>query len=186
MISPFSESYRWNPQGGKGVSGGLTYNGYDIHFGNQWSYIKPPSFKDRLLAKLGLRKPFTINTARLDLLRYETVTADSFTIAPYSGVLCVTKERFDMPANVTGIWAGKSTYARVFMIVPISPLEPGWSGYLTGEMVNPNPYPMTVYAGQPLGQTMFHWVQHSNGYDGAYSDQAARPVGPLQNTEANQ
>lgn len=186
MISPFSETKRWNPKGGKGVSGGLTYNGYDIHFGYQWSYIKPPSLKDRLLTKLGRCKPFSIDTARLDLLQYETVTAARFTIPPHSGVLCVTRERFDMPADVTGIWAGKSTYARIFMIVPISPLEPGWSGYLTGEIVNPNPYPMTVYAEQPLGQIMFHRVQPSSGYDGAYSDQAARPVGPLQNTEVDQ
>ena len=54
---------------------------------------------------------------------------------------------------------GKSTYARCGIIVNVTPLEPGWEGYVTLEFSNTTPLPAKIYAtyadrdGKYMGQT---------------------------------
>ena len=49
----------------------------------------------------------------------------------------------------------KSTYARCGIIVNVTPLEPGWEGYVTLEFSNTTPLPAKIYANEGVAQFIF-------------------------------
>ena len=53
------------------------------------------------------------------------------------------------------ICLGKSTYARCGIIVNVTPLEPGWEGYVTLEFSNTTPLPAKIYANEGVAQFIF-------------------------------
>ena len=71
-------------------------------------------------------------------------------IPPNSFALARTVEYFKIPENVL-VCSGKSTYARCGIIVNVTPLEPGWEGYVTLEFSNTTPLPAN-YANEGAAQ----------------------------------
>ncbi len=138
MIEPFVEaSVRKDV-----VSYGVSSYGYDIRVSNEF-------------------KIFTnVNSAIVDPKNF---VSDSFVdfvgdvciIPPNSFVLSRTVEHFRIPRDVLAICLGKSTYARCGIAVTITPLEPGWFGYLTLEISNMTPLPAKVYANEGIAQLLF-------------------------------
>ena len=61
--------------------------------------------------------------------------------------------------NVTPVWPiyfpSLSTYARCGIIVNVTPLEPGWEGYVTLEFSNTTPLPAKIYANEGVAQFIF-------------------------------
>ena len=55
----------------------------------------------------------------------------------------------------SAICVGKSTYARIGIIVNVTPLEPEWRGKVTIEISNTTPLPAKVYAGEGIAQVLF-------------------------------
>lgn len=78
-----------------------------------------------------------------------------FRIPPRGYVLGRTVEKFCIPPDVLGVCVGKSTYARSGLIVNVTPLEPGWRGYVTLEFMNALPIPTLVYPGEGICQFLF-------------------------------
>jgi dCTP deaminase len=76
-------------------------------------------------------------------------------IPPNSFVLARTVEKFKIPDDVLVICLGKSTYARCGIIVNVTPLEPGWEGYVTLEFSNTTPLPAKIYANEGVAQFVF-------------------------------
>ena len=76
-------------------------------------------------------------------------------IPPNSFVLARTVEKFKIPKDVLVICLGKSTYARCGIIVNVTPLEPGWEGYVTLEFSNTTPLPAKIYANEGVAQFIF-------------------------------
>ena len=76
-------------------------------------------------------------------------------IPPNSFVLASTVEYFKIPKDVLVICLGKSTYARCGIIVNVTPLEPGWEGYVTLEFSNTSPLPAKIYANEGAAQFIF-------------------------------
>ena len=76
-------------------------------------------------------------------------------IPPNSFVLARTMEKFKIPEDVLVICLGKSTYARCGIIVNVTPLEPGWEGYVTLEFSNTTPLPAKIYANEGVAQFVF-------------------------------
>ena len=76
-------------------------------------------------------------------------------IPPNSFVLARTMEKFKIPEDVLVICLGKSTYARCGIIVNVTPLEPGWEGYVTLEFSNTTPLPAKIYANEGVAQFIF-------------------------------
>ena len=72
-----------------------------------------------------------------------------------SFVLARTVEKFKIPNDVMVICLGKSTYARCGIIVNVTPLEPGWEGYVTLEFSNTTPLPAKIYANEGVAQFVF-------------------------------
>jgi dCTP deaminase len=82
-----------------------------------------------------------------------------------------------MPNNVMGICDGKSTYARQGTIINVTPIEPGWSGFLTICIVNPLAFPARIYANEGIVQIMFMQLSGDVGQaygKGKYQNQGAK------------
>ena len=81
------------------------------------------------------------------------------------------------------ICLGKSTYARCGIIVNVTPLEPGWEGYVTLEFSNTTPLPAKIYANEGVAQFIFlkgnenPEVTYADR-NGKYMDQGPEPTLP--------
>jgi len=138
MISPFEDK---QVRGTK-ISYGLSSFGYDARVSNEFKIftnvnseiIDPKNFKqNNFISKNG----------------------EECIIPPNSFVLSSTVEYFKIPNDVMVICLGKSTYARCGIIVNVTPLEPGWEGYVTLEFSNTTPLPAKIYANEGVAQFVF-------------------------------
>ncbi len=76
-------------------------------------------------------------------------------IPPNSFVLSRSVEYLRIPRSVLVVCLGKSTMARCGLIVNVTPLEPGWEGYITLEISNTTPLPAKVYSNEGIAQLLF-------------------------------
>ncbi len=97
------------------------------------------------------------------------------TISSGGFMLVSTIERFTMPDWLMGVVHDKSSLARQGLTVQNTVIEPGWSGWLTLELVNHGLKPITLWRGQPIAQVVFHRVEGAEPYSGKYQEQ---PRGP--------
>lgn len=98
----------------------------------------------------------------------------SVVIPPNSFALGYSVEKFRMPDDVLGLAVGKSTYARAGATQLVTPLEPGWTGYLTVEIANTSSLPVRLYAGEGAIQIVFFRGVHPTfSYIGNYQNQGA-------------
>jgi len=138
MINPFVSEQK----GGKNISYGLSSFGYDARVSNEFKIftdvdsviVDPKNFKNN---------------------SFVSRTAKECVIPPNSFVLASTVEYFKIPKDVLVICLGKSTYARCGIIVNVTPLEPGWEGYVTLEFSNTTPLPAKIYANEGAAQFVF-------------------------------
>jgi len=138
MISPFEDK---QVREGK-ISYGLSSFGYDARVSEEFKIftnvnseiVDPKNFKStNFVTKNGL----------------------ACVIPPNSFALARTVERFKIPKDILVVCLGKSTYARCGIIVNVTPLEPGWEGYVTLEFSNTTPLPAKIYANEGVAQFIF-------------------------------
>ena len=138
MISPFVEKQTAE----NSISYGLSSFGYDARVSDEFkiftdvdsAIVDPKNFKSNSFVS---RK------------------SKECVIPPNSFALASTVERFKIPKNVLVICLGKSTYARCGIIVNVTPLEPGWEGFVTLEFSNTTPLPAKIYANEGAAQFIF-------------------------------
>ena len=138
MIKPFVEQQ----QAKNNISFGLSSFGYDARVSDEFkiftdvdsALVDPKNFKSNSFVS---RK------------------SKECVIPPNSFVLASTVEYFKIPKDVLVICLGKSTYARCGIIVNVTPLEPGWEGYVTLEFSNTTPLPAKIYANEGAAQFIF-------------------------------
>ena len=138
MISPFEEKQIR----GNSISYGLSSFGYDARVSDEFKIftnvnseiVDPKNFKPT---------------------NFVTKKVSECIIPPNSFVLARTVEKFKIPNDVLVICLGKSTYARCGIIVNVTPLEPGWEGYVTLEFSNTTPLPAKIYANEGVAQFVF-------------------------------
>ena len=131
MITPFEEKQ----VRGDNISFGLSSFGYDARVSDEFKIftnvnseiVDPKNFKPT---------------------NFVTKNVPECIIPPNSFVLARTVEKFKIPNDVLVICLGKSTYARCGIIVNVTPLEPGWEGYVTLEFSNTTPLPAKIYANE--------------------------------------
>jgi len=108
---------------------------------------------------------------------YDVRIKQSLTLLPGEFALASTYEYFDVPNDLIGFLHDKSTLARMGLFVGVGVIESGWKGFLTIEMKNQQNHPLTVFAGQPIAQVVFHLVVNpTGGYSGRYQDQPDEAV----------
>ncbi|MBT3599456.1 MAG: dCTP deaminase [Candidatus Pelagibacter sp.] len=138
MISPFEDK---QVREGK-ISYGLSSYGYDARVSEEFKIftnvnseiVDPKNFKST---------------------NFVTKNGTECIIPPNSFALARTVEKFKIPKDILVICLGKSTYARCGIIVNVTPLEPGWEGYVTLEFSNTTPLPAKVYANEGVAQFIF-------------------------------
>ncbi len=141
------------------ISYGVSSYGYDIRVAPEFKVftnvhnvvVDPKEFDDR---------------------SFVDVEADSCIIPPNSFALARTVEYFRVPRDVLVLCVGKSTYARCGIIVNVTPLEPGWRGYLTLEISNTTPLPARIYANEGIAQLLF--FRGEEAPEVAYSDRGGK------------
>jgi len=142
MIEPFEPQQVREGNDGKVISYGTSSYGYDVRCANEF-------------------KVFTnINTTIVDPKNFDAksfvnITADVCIIPPNSFALARTVEYFRIPRSVLGIVSGKSTYARMGIVVNNTVIEPEWQGHITLEFSNTTPLPAKIYANEGVAQLLF-------------------------------
>src|SRR4051812_38053012 len=117
------------------ISYGLSSFGYDIRVADEF-------------------RIFTPATGQLTVVDPKAI--DERAMVPYQGEVCIippnsfalarTVEYFRIPRNILCVCLGKSTYARIGVIVNTTPFEPEWTGHVTIEISNTTPLPCKIYA----------------------------------------
>ena len=138
MINPFEENQIRDNK----ISYGLSSYGYDARVSNEFKIftnvnsevVDPKNFKQS---------------------NFISKKVNECIIPPNSFVLASTVEYFKIPNDIMVICLGKSTYARCGIIVNVTPLEPGWEGYVTLEFSNTTPLPAKIYANEGAAQFIF-------------------------------
>lgn len=92
-------------------------------------------------------------------------------------VLASTVEHFNMPNDCIAYVKDKSTWARRFVLVQNTIIEPNWRGFLTLEITYEGDEGVVIEAGSPIAQIVFHKLDEPTEipYDGKYQDQDAGP-----------
>jgi dCTP deaminase len=100
--------------------------------------------------------PKRFNPANLEPAALQQDEDGEFFILPaHSYGLGVALEHLVVPENVTVVCLGKSTYARLGIIVNTTPAEAGWEGHLTLEFSNASGADCRLYAGEGICQMLF-------------------------------
>ena len=158
MIKPFV-----NKQVRKGkISFGLSSYGYDARVSNE--------FKIFTNVNSGVVDPKVFKKES-----FVTKFGKECIIPPNSFALARTVEYFKIPDNVLVICLGKSTYARCGIIVNVTPLEPGWEGYVTLEFSNTTPLPAKIYANEGVAQFIF--LKGNEDPEVTYADRNGKYMG---------
>ena len=137
------------------------------------------------LRSMGVIEPFHERTVENGMsygvgpAGYDVRIKDEVRLEPGEFSLASTLERFNIPDDVVGWVCHKSTWARRGLDVwGGTILEPGWTGWLTLELANHCASPITILAGSPIAQIIFHRMEEpaQNPYRGKYQHQANEPV----------
>jgi len=139
MIKPFIDH---QVKDGK-ISYGLSSYGYDIRLARAYKVYQGK--EDQVIDPKNLKEEL-----------FESRESAEIIIPPNSFILGRSYEYFKIPRRVMAKCTGKSTYCRCGVIVNVSPLEPGWEGYLTISIANTTPSPVKLYAEEGIAQIVFH------------------------------
>jgi len=99
-------------------------------------------------------KKFNPNNLEKTVLHHDN-DGDFFILPAHSYGLGVALEKMKVPENITVICIGKSTYARLGIIVNTTPAEAGWEGHLTLEFSNSSGADCRIYADEGICQLLF-------------------------------
>jgi dCTP deaminase len=165
MISPFVDHMVKEEEGRRVLSYGLGSYGYDIRLSPTQCLV---------LGRIDVGET-DLKNFNLDILRPVELLEDErgkyFLIPPYSYCLGVAEERLSLPADVTVVAMGKSTYARTGIIANITPAEALWRGHLTLEISNATPLFNRIYANEGIIQLLFF---RGNPCSVTYEDRAGK------------
>lgn len=106
---------------------------------------------------------------------------EAVTLRPGQFALASTTERVEIGGMVAGRLEGKSSLARLGLIVHTTAgfFDPGFEGYPTLELLNVSPRPMLLRPGMPIAQMAFFKMtsepRHLYSERGKYDGQGADP-----------
>jgi dCTP deaminase len=103
---------------------------------------------------------------------YDVRVKEEIILPPHEFKLASTVEHFVMPNYIIGVVHDKSTWARRGLAVQNTVIEPGWRGFLTLELSNNSNVQISIEAGMPIAQILFHRLnRETEGYEGKYQNQ---------------
>ena len=141
MIEPFEE--RLVRQGV--ISYGLSSYGYDIRIAEEFQVPDPCRTEGT---------PVVLDPKHSAEAPMGTVKG-SLVLEPGSFALGRSLEYFRSPRRVLTTCVGKSSYARMGIIVNVTPFEPEWEGHATLSIANTGRHPVRVHANEGIAQLLF-------------------------------
>lgn len=142
MISPFEPQQIKHSSSGAIISYGTSSYGYDVRCANEF----------KIFTNINST---VVDPKNFDEKSFVDIQSDVCIIPPNSFALARTVEYFKIPRDVLVICLGKSTYARIGLVVNVTPLEPCWKGHVTLEFSNTTPLPAKIYANEGIAQMVF-------------------------------
>lgn len=165
MIKPYYPiAVKKDKAGNPVISYGQSSFGYDIRLASEFKLFDKPRDGRVIDSKNFIEDEF--------LTRYE---GESIVVPPGALLLAKTVEYFKIPRNVVTVCVGKSTLARLGVMVNVTPLEPEWEGQLVVEITNGTSFPIRIYANEGVAQLLFHW--NGNGCGTSYADKGGKYQG---------
>lgn len=176
MIAPFAGRQMRGRGDGKSpiISFGLSSFGYDVRIAGTFKVFRPTYGNVQTLNDV------VIDPKQHDDDNYETISVgnnERFIIPPNGFVLGHTVERLCIPRDVLVICLGKSTYARLGLVVNITPLEPEWEGEVVIEISNTTDRPVAIYANEGIAQFLF--LKGNAPCNLSYADRSGKYQGQL-------
>jgi dCTP deaminase len=149
MIRPFEPDLIRRVDDTRVLSYGCSSYGYDLR-------LSPAEFLVFKHVPGTVMDPKDFNPANLESVPLHTDERGSYFILPgHSYGLGVALEHLTIPTDITCLFIGKSTYARMGVIANTTPGEAGWRGHLTLEFSNSSAADCRVYAGEGIVQALF-------------------------------
>ena len=149
MISPFEPQLVRRVDDLGVLSFGCSSYGYDLR-------LSPLEFKVFRHVPGTVMNPKAFNNANLESVELHCDQYGEYFILPsHSYGLGVALERIEIPENITCLFIGKSTYARLGQIANLTPGEAGWKGNLTLEISNSSGADCRIYANEGIVQALF-------------------------------
>ena len=142
MIEPFTPYQVSRNTSGVVISYGTSSYGYDVRCANEF----------KLFTNINAT---IVDPKNFDATSFVDVVSDICIIPPNSFALARTVEYFRIPREVLGLISGKSTYARMGIVVSNTVIEPEWEGHITLEFSNTTPLPAKIYANEGVAQLLF-------------------------------
>lgn len=195
MISPFvPKSMSQLENGTKVASFGLSSAGYDIRLGRNFMFFRGEENKMINVTRKGVQEQILIEAdprAVVDPNSFDSRLVvqiddvDEIVIPPKTFFMSNSHEYLKVPRNYKVSCDNKSTCARSGVIFCVTPLEPGWCGYITLEFYNSNDSMLRLIPGQGISQLEFKQIntEPDVAYDdreGKYQGQGPQPIPPLQ------
>ena len=123
---------------------------YDVRLGNKFWVFFPN------------RSMFALDLTKTDPnIEYGDEFETSFlTLKPGDFILGVTKEKVNIPNTIVARLEGKSSLGRAGLLVHATAgfIDPGFSGYITLELKNIGPIPLTLRENMFIGQLSFSYM----------------------------
>jgi len=139
----------YGPMSRRVLSYGCSSYGYDLR-------LSPKEFLIFRHVPGTVMNPKRFNPANLEPAPMHSDEDGDFFILPgHSYGLGVALERLKIPVNITCLFIGKSTYARLGVIANLTPGEAGWSGHLTLEFSNASGADCRIYVNEGVVQALF-------------------------------
>ena len=147
------------------LSFGCSSYGYDLR-------LSPKEFLVFRHVPGTVMNPKRFNPANLEPVElHHDEDGDYFILPAHSYGLGVALEHMKVPGNITVICLGKSTYARLGIIVNTTPAEAGWQGHLTLEFSNSSGADCRIYANEGICQLLFF---EGDPCDTTYQDRSGK------------
>lgn len=150
----------------KGITYGLSEAGYDIRISQEVIFSKTWIRGRRFVTRNAFNKNDITHLV-------------SSTYFPGNFVLASSVEEFNMSSSLVGVVHDKSTWARLGLSVFNTVIEPGWSGYLTLELVYHGQGELRIPANSGIAQVVFHKLTDSAKYSGKYQNQSNEPISSI-------
>lgn len=133
----------------------------DIHLGCEFRCFRPSS-----AAYLDLAEAQAGRSEVLDAMVSEPIRLkanERFFLQPQRLALGVSLERFKIPDNLVGWLDGRSSLARLGLMVHMTAhrLDPGMDGQLVLEFYNAGPIPLALSPGLAIGAVSFEKLQYA-------------------------
>lgn len=149
----------------------------DVRLGNKFRV-----FQDHFAPYIDLSGPKSeVQAALNDVMSDEIEIADdkAFFLHPGELAIAVTHESITLPANMVGWLDGRSSLARLGLMVHVTAhrIDPGWSGNIVLEFFNSGKLPLALKPGMKIGALSFELLSgfaekpYNARQDAKYRDQ---------------